>query len=102
MGCKYDWRVFLFWEVTMPNIKPVSDLKNYTAIVNQISYGNRIYLTKNGQGMYALIDMKELDDLDKQKALLQLMTKLNDSKRSVAEEGTVSIEELEAELGIRA
>ena len=82
----------------MPNIKPISDLKNYTAIVNQISYGNRIYLTKNGQGMYALIDMKELDDLDKQKALLQLMTKLNDSKRSVAEDGTVSIEELEEQL----
>ena len=52
----------------MPNIKPISDLKNYTAIVNQISYGNRIYLTKNGLGMYALIDMKELDDLDKQRS----------------------------------
>jgi hypothetical protein len=82
----------------MPNIKPVSDLKNYTAIINQLSYGNRIYLTKNGQGTCALIDMKELDDLDRQKALLQLMTRLNDSKRSVHEDGTVSLEELEAEL----
>ena len=54
----------------MPNIKPVSDLKNYTAIISQLSYGNRIYLTRNGQGTCALIDMKELDDLDRQKALL--------------------------------
>lgn len=84
----------------MPNIKPVSDLKNYTAIINQLSYGNRIYLTRNGQGTCALIDMKELDDLDRQKSLLQLMTHLNDSKRSVREEGTVPLEELEAELGI--
>ena len=30
--------------------------------------------------------------------MLELMTKLNDSKRSVAEEGTVSIEELEEQL----
>lgn len=84
----------------MPNIKPVSDLKNYTAIISQLSYGNRIYLTKNGQGTCALIDMKELDDLDRQKALLQLMMHLNDSKISVREEGTVPLEELEAELGI--
>ncbi len=85
----------------MPNIKPVSDLKNYTAVISQLSYGNRIYLTRNGQGTCALIDMKELDDLDRQKALLQLMTRLNDSKRSVHEDGMVSLEDLEAELGIR-
>lgn len=85
----------------MPNIRPVSDLKNYTAVVSQISYGNRIYLTRNGQGMCAMIDMKELDELDRQKALLQLMTNLNDSKRSVMEEGTIPLEELEAELDFR-
>lgn len=85
----------------MPIIKPVSELKNYTAIVNQVSYGNRIYLTKNGHGQYAIIDMKELDELDKQKALLALMGKLNEAKVSVREEGTVSADELEKELGVR-
>ena len=45
-----------------------------------------------------MIDMKELDELDRQKALLQLMTNLNNSKRSVSEEGTIPLEELEAEL----
>lgn len=34
----------------MPNIQPISELKNYTSIINQVSYGNRIYLTKNGHG----------------------------------------------------
>ena len=84
----------------MPVIKPVSELKNYTAIVNQVSYGNRIYLTKNGHGRYAIIDMKELDELDRQRALLNLMGKLNDARDSVNEEGTVSADELEKELGL--
>jgi len=84
----------------MPCIKPISELKNYTAIVNQVSYGNRIYLTRNGHGQCALIDMKELDELDKQRALLSLMSKLNEAKISVREEGTISAEDLEKELGL--
>ena len=84
----------------MPNIKPISELKNYTAVINQVSYGNRIYLTKNGHGQCAIIDIKELDELDRQKALLTLMNKLNKAKASVSEEGTVSGEELEKELGV--
>jgi len=84
----------------MPNIQPISELKNYTSIINQVSYGNRIYLTKNGHGQCAIIDMKELDELDKQKALLTLMTKLNEAKESVEREGTISTDDLEAELGV--
>ena len=79
----------------MPSIKPVSELKNYTSIVNQVSYGNRIYFTKNGHGRCALIDIEELDELDKVKALLKLTSKLNDAKTSVREEGTISVDELE-------
>ena len=44
--------------------------------------------------------MKELDELDKQKALYQLMNKLNEAEVSIREEGTVSAEALEAELGV--
>ena len=84
----------------MPTIKPVSELKNYTNIINQVSYGNRIYFTKNGHGQCALVDIQELDELDQQKALLQLMTKLAEAKISVKEEGTISAEELEKELGL--
>ena len=84
----------------MPNIKPISELKNYTSILNEVSYGNRIYLTKNGHGQCALVDMKELDELDKQKALLQLLTKLNEAKTSIRDEGTISADDLEKELGL--
>lgn len=84
----------------MPSIIPVSDLKNYTSIINKVTYGNRVYLTKNGHGQCALIDIQELDELDKQKALLQLMTKLAEAKVSVKEEGTISADMLEKELGL--
>jgi hypothetical protein len=84
----------------MPSIKPVSALKNYTSIVNEVTYGNRVYFTKNGHGICALVDMAELDELDKQKALLQLMTKLAEAKVSVREEGTISADDLEKELGL--
>lgn len=84
----------------MPNIKPLSDLRNYTAVVNEVSYGNRVYLTRNGHGTCAIVDMQELDDLDKQKALNQLLLKLQEAEDSVVSEGTISADNLEKELGI--
>lgn len=44
--------------------------------------------------------MKELDELDKQKALYQLMSKLNEAEISIHEEGTISADDLEKELGV--
>ena len=84
----------------MPNIKPISDLRNYTSVLNEVTYGNRVYLTRNGHGQCAIIDMKELDELDKQKALYELMTKLKIAEKSILEEGTISADELEKELGV--
>ena len=86
--------------VYMPNIKPISEMKNYTSIVNELSYGNRIYFTKNGHESCALIDMKELDELDNLKAKLQLLTKLNEAKISIKDEGTISADDIEKELGL--
>lgn len=87
-------------ENEMPNIKPMSDLRNYTAVVNEVSYGNRVYLTRNGHGTCAIIDMQELDELDKQKALNQLLLKLQEAENSSINEVTISADELEKELGV--
>lgn len=37
--------------------------------------------------------MKELDELDKQKSLYQLMTKLNEAETSIREKGTISADD---------
>ena len=75
-------------------------MRNYKAVVNEVYYGNRVYLTRNGHGACAIIDMKELDELDRQKALNQLLLKLQEAENSVISEGTVSADELEKELGV--
>jgi hypothetical protein len=47
-----------------------------------------------------MIDMKELDELDKLKAMSKLMEELNKAEKSIQEHGTISAEELELELGV--
>ena len=34
----------------MPNIKPISDLRNYTEVLRDIAVGEPVFLTKNGRG----------------------------------------------------
>ena len=55
----------------MPNIRPVSDLRNYKSVLDEVSYGSPVYLTKNGRGDYAIVAMKELDELNAMKSLIK-------------------------------
>lgn len=81
----------------MPNIVPVSDLRNYNAVIGQVSYGNPVYLTKNGRGDCAIIDIKELDEL---RAIKGLFSELEKGEASARKEGWISLEEAEKRLGI--
>ena len=36
----------------MPNILPVSDLRNYNEVLKNCRKGEPVYLTKNGRGRY--------------------------------------------------
>ncbi len=84
----------------MPNIKPISDLRNYTSVVNEVKYGSRVYLTKNGHGNITMIDMQELDELEENLALYKFKYEMALAEKSIREEGTVSADELEKELGV--
>ena len=81
----------------MPNIKPISDLRNYTEVLKETSEGSPVFLTKNGRGEYVILDMK---DYDKIKATLALMSALEEGERSAREEGWLSAEEVEKSLGL--
>lgn len=39
----------------MPNIKPVSDLRNYNEVLRDIAVGKLDFLTKNGRGRYVVL-----------------------------------------------
>ncbi len=84
----------------MPNIMPISELRNYTKVVNNVKYGSRVYLTKNGHGQIAMINMKELDEIEKELALYRFKLEMEKGERSILEEGTISSEDLKQELGI--
>ena len=45
----------------MPNIKPISDLRNYTEVLKEVSTNQPVYLTRNGRGAYAIVEVDELD-----------------------------------------
>ena len=34
----------------MPNIKPISDLRNYNEVLRDVEAGSPVFLTKNGRG----------------------------------------------------
>ena len=84
----------------MPNIKPISDLRNYTNVLKEVKYGERVYLTRNGIGECAIINMKELDELDKKLALRDLMTDLNRTKDRADKEGWIEADEAERILEV--
>ena len=83
----------------MPNIKPISDLRNYTEVLHDVAVGSPVFLTKNGRGKYAILDMQ---DYEKTQATLRLMNELAKGKRSGEAEGWLSAEEVKVHFRARA
>lgn len=83
----------------MPNIKPISDLRNYTEVLKQVDISSRVYLTRNGHGEYGILTMKEIDELDKYRAAYTLFSKLKKAEERADKEGWIAADELEKELG---
>ena len=81
----------------MPNIKPISDLRNYTEVLKETTVGSPVFLTKNGRGEYVIMDMKEYDRM---RAELMLMGELSEGEQSAREKGWLTADEVEAALGI--
>ncbi len=81
----------------MPNIKPVSDLRNYNEVLRDIAVGEPVFLTKNGRGRYAIVDIEEYE---KTKAIIRLMGELARGEQSGREQGWSSLQQAERELGI--
>ncbi len=81
----------------MPNIKPISDLRNYTEVLRNVAAGEPVFLTKNGRGKYAIVDMA---DYEYAKAALRLMGELAAGQISGKEKGWLSITDVERNLGV--
>lgn len=84
----------------MPNIKPISDLRNYTEVLKQVDVSNRVYLTRNGHGEYGILTMSEIDELDRYRDAYTFFSKLKKAEERADKEGWISADELEEELGV--
>jgi PHD/YefM family antitoxin component YafN of YafNO toxin-antitoxin module len=62
-----------------------------------VELGSPVFLTKNGRGRYAIVDLR---DYKKTQATLKLMSELDKGRRSGEEKGWLSIEEVEEYLGL--
>lgn len=54
----------------MPNIRPVSDLENYTEVLQEVDATGRVYLERDGRGKYVILAMAEIEELDRYKEAL--------------------------------
>ena len=81
----------------MPNIKPISDLRNYSEVLRDVAVDAPVFLTKNGRGRYAILDIQ---DYEKTHATLRLMSELAKGRKSGETEGWLTLEEVESHLGI--
>jgi len=79
----------------MTNIIPISDLKNYGEVLRKCENGDTVYLTKNGRGRYVV---QSLEEFEKQKATIQLLTELAKGVDSLRKDGGLTLDEAFAGL----
>ena len=57
----------------MPNIKPISDLRNYNEVLRDVEAGSPVFLTKNGEGDLVVMD---IDTYNRREKMLKLREEL--------------------------
>ena len=80
----------------MPNIKPVSDLKNYVEVLRHVAIGSPVFLTKDGHGRYAVLDIDEYKEYEKLLAWRKLKFELDIGRQSGEENGWIPADEVSA------
>ena len=84
----------------MPSILPISDLRNYTEVLKKVDNSCRVYLTRNGRGVYAIMPITEVDEYDKLKAEKALAQDLRSAEERAQKEGWINADEFDKEMGI--
>ena len=64
----------------MPKIMKLSALRNYSDVLDEVRQGDPVFLTKNGEGRYAILDIDEYESLHR--GLWQrLFAEIDDSEK---------------------
>lgn len=85
----------------MPSIKPVSDLRNYGEVLRDVAVGQPVFLTKNGHGRYAVLDMEDYRQYEQLKAMNWLLSELDKGRISGEQDGWLTADETFDDLEAR-
>ena len=82
----------------MPIILPISDLRNYTEVLNRVDIDKPVYLTRNGRGTYVI---SKLDDYDREATVESLLAEIKQGELSAKNGKSVSLDEVAKKLSIQ-
>lgn len=80
----------------MPTIKPISELRNYNTVLREVTAEKPVFLTKNGHGRFAIVDIRAYEKL---RTELELMSALAEGEASARKGGWLSMEAAIKKLG---
>lgn len=83
----------------MPNIKNISSLRQYTSVLDEVQNGSPVFLTREGKGEYAIIDIDEYDSM-KEALWGRLFEEIEDAKAEGDKYGWISLEEIKKRYNI--
>ena len=75
--------------------RPVSDLKNYCDVLQEIERGNTVFLAEDGKKRYVIMDITEYERLN---ATLKLLSELEKGEQSARDENWIDFSEVKKEF----
>lgn len=82
----------------MPIILPISDLRNYTDVLNQVDVNKPVYLTRNGRGTYVI---SKIDDYSREQTVEYLQKEIKAGEVSVKKHGKIALGEVAKKYDVR-
>ena len=73
----------------MPTIKPISELRNYNTVLREVTVDTPVFLTKNGHGRFAIVDIRAYEKL---RTELELMSALAEGEESARKKGWITLD----------
>jgi PHD/YefM family antitoxin component YafN of YafNO toxin-antitoxin module len=84
-------------ELIVPNILPISDLRNYTEVLNQVDVDRPVYLTRNGRGTYVI---SKIDDYDRDATVKDLLNEIRKGEESLVKNDGIPLEQVAKKYNI--
>lgn len=81
----------------MPKIMPLSDLRNYNTVLVCVTENTPVFLTKNGRGRYAVVDIAAYERLN---AELKLVSAIAEGEGCAMREGWIDAKSARKRFGV--